>query len=693
MKRPQSLSVPPLVAAAVLGGLLSAPEPLTAGSLAAGVIDTPTGRYLTTPGSLRAQQAARQRDDDGLLGGAARVMLPALPEPERGGFRLSDVSLDNPLAVDPEALRVVLEPWLSEQVSFVDLQLAALAVSQFLVDAGNPDVRVEVVHSRFFSLRPLRLRITGLAPLELDVEPRIMVAGFRVAGVSGVSLADMNAVLMPFAGRELSLRELEAAAEALADLLHSRGYVLAQAYLPPQTVEDDIILIQVDQGVVDPGSGIDGLTITQAPERVREEVLRRFLARGIEVGEPLNTRSLERALRVAGELPGVREIRADLAPGEADGSTQVLVEVEPDNPLALTLSSDNFGSVLTGRDRLGVGLALNSPAGFGEQVYVDSSFADNSQRLQLGFDLPVGGSGLRAGLSHAGSRADIDISAVDPRLLDTPDLTSRSDITSAFLSYPLIRTSAQVMDLALSHDLRRFRRDAEGFVGLESRQRIDATTLSLSGSGTDRLLGSTWWGLSATRGQLDLSESPFNEEIDALTLQTAGWYTRVNYSLGRQQAIPALPGNGWSVLASLNGQWADGNLDSVEKFQLGGPFGVRAWPIGEGSGDHGQIVTLELRKYLGAVAGSRWTASAFYDRGRIRQFDTPFPGQFEDPADNTYYLEGYGVGLSASFGERLNARFLMARQRGENPNADAEGRDVDGRDDETRIWVIGSMTF
>ena len=681
------------VLAAVCGSLVLSPLPVQASSLATGIVDTPTGRYLTTPGSLRAQQAARQRTGEDAIGAPARVMLPTLPEPQRTGFRLNDVSLDNPLAVDPEALREVLEPWLTETTSFVDLQLAALAVSQFLVEEGNPDVRVEAVHSRFFGLRPLRLRITNLAPLEIDVEPRIMVAGFRVAGVIGVSQADIDAVLAPFTGRELSLEELEAAADAVAELLQSRGYVLAQAYLPPQTVENDIILIQVDQGVVDPASGVDGLTITQAPERVREAVLRRFLARGISVGKPFNARDLERALRVVDELPGVNEIRADLAPGETEGTTQVLIDVEPENAVSLSLTGDNFGSVLTGEDRLGIGLALNSPSGFGEQLYVDTTLSDDSTRLQVGFDLPIGSSGLRGGLSYSASKSEIDFAAVDPRLLDTPDLTSRSQIASAFVSYPLLRTGGQVIDLALSHDLRRFRRDAEGFVGLESRQRIDATTLSLSGSGTDRLLGSTWWGVSAARGDLDLSDSPFNAEIDALTLQTAGLYTRVNYSLGRQQAIPALPGSGWSVLASINGQWASGNLDSVEKFQLGGPFGVRAYPIGEGSGDHGYVATVELRKYLGAVAGSRWTASAFFDRGRVQQFDSPFPGQFEDLSDNTYYLEGYGVGLSARFGERLTTRFLMARQRGENPNVDAEGRDVDGRDDETRIWVIGSMTF
>lgn len=52
---------------------------------------------------------------------------------------------------------------------------------------------------------------------------------------------------------------------------------------------------------------------------------------------------------------------------------------------------------------------------------------------------------------------------------------------------------------------------------------------------------------------------------------------------------------GWSLYANLEAQSADKNLDSSEKFFLGGAQGVRAYPLGEAAGDEGAMATLELR--------------------------------------------------------------------------------------------------
>jgi hemolysin activation/secretion protein len=90
---------------------------------------------------------------------------------------------------------------------------------------------------------------------------------------------------------------------------------------------------------------------------------------------------------------------------------------------------------------------------------------------------------------------------------------------------------------------------------------------------------------------------------------------------------------------TLSGQWAGNNLNSSEKYSLGGVYGVRAYPQGEASGDMGSTLKLELtHNFISQVRGV-----LFYDYGHIRINRHIF-----SVADNTRALAGAGLGLNAS---------------------------------------------
>jgi hemolysin activation/secretion protein len=93
---------------------------------------------------------------------------------------------------------------------------------------------------------------------------------------------------------------------------------------------------------------------------------------------------------------------------------------------------------------------------------------------------------------------------------------------------------------------------------------------------------------------------------------------------------------------SLSGQTASKNLDSSEKFSLGGINGVRAYPQGEASGDEGLRGTVELRHNVMANV----QATLFYDWGSVTINRKPFG----PPASNSRNLAGVGVGVNASLG-------------------------------------------
>ena len=100
--------------------------------------------------------------------------------------------------------------------------------------------------------------------------------------------------------------------------------------------------------------------------------------------------------------------------------------------------------------------------------------------------------------------------------------------------------------------------------------------------------------------------------------------------------------NTTQVALTLNGQQAGKNLDSSEKFSLGGISGVRACPQGEASADEGLKATLELRHSYSA----NWQITAFYDAGTVKTNKNPFGLA---GAANCKSLSRAGFGINANF--------------------------------------------
>jgi hemolysin activation/secretion protein len=111
----------------------------------------------------------------------------------------------------------------------------------------------------------------------------------------------------------------------------------------------------------------------------------------------------------------------------------------------------------------------------------------------------------------------------------------------------------------------------------------------------------------------------------------------------------------------LSGQLASKNLNSSEKFSLGGVNGVRAYPQGEASGDQAWMTNLEIRHNFDPTI----QGLMFYDAGSVKinkfQFST---------SDNTRHLAGAGLGANTSlFGAQLKA-YLAWRTSSSLPNSE-----------------------
>lgn len=131
-----------------------------------------------------------------------------------------------------------------------------------------------------------------------------------------------------------------------------------------------------------------------------------------------------------------------------------------------------------------------------------------------------------------------------------------------------------------------------------------------------------------------------------------------------------------SLYAGVRGQLAFDNLDSSEKIQLGGAYGVRAYPEGEAFGDTGYIATLEARLALGSLLGDRLPGQfeffTFVETGAVRFAQDPwFVG------DNHARRSGFGAGLTWIGPDGLLLKGTYAHRLGDVPvtsGPDASGQ-------------------
>ena len=477
----------------------------------------------------------------------------------------------------------------------------------------------------------------------------IRVASLRVTGNSLFSQAELVAAANVAPGSDLTLAELRNAAARIAGFYNVRGYILAQAYLPAQDVRDGSVTIAVVEGRY-------GEIQLRNRSRLSDGVARGILS-GLDNGEAVANAPLERRLLLLSNIPGVR-VNSTLAPGTGIGTSDLIVDIAPGRSVSGSVEADNAGNRYTGAYRLGGTINLNNPAGIGDQLSLRLLGSTGGLAYgRLAYQAPLGNATVGAAYTH--------LRYALGREFDSLDADGTADIFSLFGSYPLIRSRDANLYLLAAVDARMLA-DRIGLVASESEKNVRVATIGLGGDSRDDFGGGGWneFSLGWAIGRLDI-ESPVERAADALTARSDGGYSKLQLSAARLQTVSGP----LSLYAALRGQLAFANLDSSEKMELGGAYGVRAYPEGEAYGDQGYIATLEARLLL-----SRWTEGfpgslqliTFVDVGEVRFAHDPwFTGS------NHASRSGFGAGLAWAGPQGLGLRASYARKLGDAPATSA----------------------
>lgn len=494
----------------------------------------------------------------------------------------------------------------------------------------------------------------------------LTVQNFRFVGNVRFGEAELNQALANLKGRPLNFGQLSDALAVVQDHYRLNGF-LARAHFPPQDVENGVVLI----GIVEARVGAiftEGTTGRPVNTRASD-----FITTRLAPGESFNLDALGAATAILNEQPGVRA-RARLIPGKVSGETDIRLQVEEESRLVGFAEANTFGSRATGRLQTSIAATAVNPLGVYDQLGAHATLSEGIRFVRLEYGLPIGGSGLRA---------SVHVSNLDYRLtqdsLAPLDGDGKAHAWGAQLSMPLLRSERTGVTGWLAADSKLLRDTSLG-VTLKSA-RINMATLGLSASLIDRGANPGTTDLAVALGQGQLKSA---DPIDVRGMR--GSFSKLNWSLQRRQPLTGK----WSLSASMLGQLANKNLDSAERIALGGPYAIRAYPIGEASGDEGLLFKLNLQYAI----QNGLSASVFLEGGQVTLNHAVYAGWNAGNPNlpNRYEIAGAGLGLDYTVG-KFTVSAALAGKIGKNPGRDLAGRDSDGSDSSVRGWLTARYAF
>lgn len=477
----------------------------------------------------------------------------------------------------------------------------------------------------------------------------VTLSAVNFTGNTVFTQAQLQAFVQPVIGHPHDLAALYNLADQVSAYYRDQGYAFAKVFLPQNGFRDGVLTLQVFEGNY-------GERTAKADSPRRSAQAQRFLD-PLKPGAPIYAPDLERQTLILDDQPGY-DVLPVIKPGKAVGTGDLDVTLTRTPMVTGALSISNHGNRYTGYYQARANVVINSPLMFGDQLSYSVMGSDERLRsASVNYSLPIGGNGLRATAGYSSTYYRLG------REFANLQASGRAQTTTLGLSYPLIRTRQANLSVSLQGQHKRFYDEQLAVNSRQSRQ-SKSTVLGLNFDRTDRS--------GVTYGQLEWAMGNFSGPVPDIAM-TNGRFTRINADVVRLQRVF----DNLSVYARLNAQRAGENLDSSESFSIGGPYAVRAYATGEGTGDDGVLTQLELRYQ----ASSRFSPFVFFDAGRVSLEHKP-----TNAGKNGRSLTGAGAGLRYNYGPLSLETLLARRLTGGDPQTDP-------RDNALTAWLILSYSF
>ncbi len=270
--------------------------------------------------------------------------------------------------------------WGLSQLSMAS-PVIAQAVPQPLRPSFEPIPEPETLPPPEDLLPPIEAPSEESPKPEFEIPGTIEVRQFEVIGSTIFSESELADLLKTYTKRSISFAELLQAQEAITQLYVDRGYITTGTFIPPQTLKDGIVKIEVVEGAVEKieVKGLKRLPTSYITSRLKEATQ-----------TPLNQQQLLEALQLLQLNPLIDRLSAELSAGTTPGSNILTVEVTRASAFAASLRLDNQRVPSVGSQRRLVELTHGNLLGFGDRFNARYYNTDGSNALDdLSYTIPV----------------------------------------------------------------------------------------------------------------------------------------------------------------------------------------------------------------------------------------------------------------------------------------------------------------
>ena len=386
------------------------------------------------------------------------------------------------------------------------------------------------------------------------------------------------------------------------------------------------------------------------------------ISKNLHSGDIIESESLETTVHNLNDLPGVKA-SSILAPGISKGTSDITLTIRDHKKDDGIVYISNYGSKYSGRYQYAAQETINNISNKGDLLRVGTSISNElMQNYYASYEMNVGRSSSTIGIGLSHMTYDVDT------YLASIGMEGKANTLSLYGKTPIYKTSKRNLNVIYGYNYRSLRDDIDN-PEWNSERHSHSGYIGVSGSVQQHQKAAFYYTLTATHGTMG-TNSEDAELLDQVN-NFSGRFTKGNADLTMIQSL----GHSSGIMFKAQGQLANRNLDSSERFYLGGAQGVRAYPQGECSGDEGVLGTAELRWYT-PVSGL--TLSCYFDGGEV----------LSRKSDNGHTsILGWGIGVNYKVPNDWFARLDYARRIGDYDGISEEAKS------KGRVWFILGKTW
>lgn len=451
-----------------------------------------------------------------------------------------------------------------------------------------------------------------------------MVKEIAFTGNTVIDTETLKELTASFAGRDLTLDEMNSIADLVTMTYQENGYILAKAYLPEQDITKGVLTIAVLEGRI-------GKVKVEGNTYYKDWVFSRYFRPQMKLGVA-KEKYLEKGLLFTKDLP-YADSSLILNQGEEKGTVDVLLNTEDKIAFKLGFDYNNFGSPAVSANRYGTTIEISDPW-WGSRLAFRGVVGENSSDSVLSsidYFIPLNGYGTQVRGGYL--RSDYAVGGV----LADLRLEGFAKIWGGEVSHPLMKTRNQNLYLVGGYDRKYTENESQGDVA--SIDEENAVYAKVKFDSLDRYLGKNILSLEYHYGQVRPEDrAPVSRQFfSSQNQRLRGSYARIQKVYGNI-----------NLMLRAAGQISGDRLLPIDQVIIGGYGTARGHEPSILLGDSGYTVSGELmfappfiedRMLFNQRIAQLAQFAVFYDHSAIYN-NNIVPGE-----NRSEYLSGYGGGV------------------------------------------------